>query len=884
MRSETESLHPARRQRRDGGAGAAPGLRAYAEHAPAPSQMVSLDALAALTSRVSDGVCALTAEGRIWYANPALRALLGRSKAELLGQRIEDFRCDPGEIRGPWTAGARVRESQWRRADGGVFVARYTLEPLAAAGEPGGAILLITPTALPDVGAERAEDAEERAAAGRWVEVIEAVADVTLTHLPARDLMEALLNRVRPALGLENAAFFLLNDAGDQMEPTVIAGAGREFIKDIHVPLTGPLISGLMRTRQPVVVNGAGARMRGTGAFPARLLDIMRVHSMLLTPLVVEDQVIGMLYLGAPDLDHFTLDDIRLARVASARVALAVEGARSREAEARAREEALRGQRRLVMLSEASAALVGPLDHTLIATRLVSLIAPAYTDACALYLVDEDGWVDRVAVHGPEAPGDEGLPAPTYAAVVRALERLPQKMESLDLPSGAGESQPGLRKSGAARIETAAVTRVLVESHGHALGALFLIEGAGRQLAPDDLRLVQGLALRAAVGMEIARLYAELEETLRRVSESAMQLDTIFDATDACLYFTNTYGEFQRINAYGARMLGLSEAETAPSSSQLHAAFELRDERGAPIPPDETPLAETLAGVTTVERRVTVHRLNTNDDIPALARCAPLRDGRGQMTGVVGVMMDITGIHEIERQRDAFLGIVSHELKTPMTTLKILSQMLAKRMRKSDEPRAQEQAEGMSNAIKRIERLVTDLLDISMIQDGKLAMSFTVCDLGSICRDAAREQGLVSERVIHLELPDRESLPIHADVDRLWQVVVNLLSNALKYSPANTPVTLRVREAGEMYHVSVEDRGLGVPPQERRRVFQRFYRSPGVRVQSGSGVGLGLGLYISREIVRAHGGDIWVESRPGQGSVFTFSIPRASHTASEDVD
>ncbi|HEX9039297.1 MAG TPA: ATP-binding protein [Ktedonobacterales bacterium] len=850
---------------------------------PVSGLTLNLGSLAALANRMSDGVGVLSAAERILYANPTLRALLGRSKAEMVGQRIVDF-LQEGEAAGPgvFPVGGPPRICQWRRADGAVFEARCALEPLAGA-EPGATLLLMVPTALPDQTSERDEDSNERVAAARWVEVIEAVADVTLTRLPPNDLMEAMLNRIRPALGLENAAVFLLTDAGDALEASVVAGPGRELGHGIRVPLTGPLVSGLFHTREPVVVNGATARLRASGLFPERLLQSMNVHSMLLTPLIVEDQVTGMLYLGAPAVDHFTVDDIRLARVASARVALAVEGARAREAEANAREEMARAQRRLVMLAEASSALVGPLDPTLIATRLVSLVAPAYADASALYLVEDDGMVRRVAVSGPAAEEEGGPAAPAYAAVQRALERLPLEMASLDLPPEAEASQPGVRKGAAGRLDSASLTRVLVESHGHAVGALFLIEGTGRLLAPDDLTLAQGLALRAAVGMEIARLYAEVEDTLRQVSDTAMQLDTVFDATDACIFVTNARGHFQRINAYGARMLGLGEGVDAPTNAQLRAAFELRDERGAPIPPDELPLTITRTRNMTVERRVIVHRLIGEHDVPALARCAPLRDGRGKVTGVVGVMMDITGINQIERQKDEFLGILSHELKTPLTTLKILSQMLARRMRQSEEPRALEQAERMTNAIVRMERLITDLLDLSRIQEGKLTMTMTVSDLGAICRDAAREQEIISSRQIQLALPEQEELPIHADTERLWQVVVNLLSNALKYSPANTPVALRARESGDMYLVSVEDHGPGLPQEERRHIFQRFYRAPSVQVQSGSGVGLGLGLFISREIVTAHGGEIWVESKPGHGSVFTFSIPRATHAGARDA-
>jgi PAS domain S-box-containing protein len=859
---------------------------------------ISFETMAALASRMSDGICLLNGAGLIRYANPALRALLGRSEAELLDKRIDEFRDDAPNASDatvePWSISQRVSIARWRRADGGVFEARCALEPLVEGAEHGASLLLMTPTAALARGDNVSDDAsvvedtrtetpdreavQTERAARRWVEVIEAVADVTLARLPVSDLIEAMLNRIRPALGLENAAVLLFNEAGDALEAPVAAGAGREFASEVRLPADDPLISDALASREPVVINNAGAVLRDSGFFPEPLFSAMSVHSMVLTPLIVEDQVIGLFYLGAGAPDHFTVDDIRLARVAGARVALAVDGARSRAAAAAAR-------RRLMVLAEAGATLVGPLDPQVIATRLVERIAPSYADACALYLVQDDGMAHKVAVSAPTL--DDGLAGPAYAAVMLALERLPEEAPGLEIAPDTGADQSGRGKSGVARLESAVITPITVESHGHPVGVMLLIEGTGRTLASEDLTLVSGLAMRAAIGMEIARLYAELEQALKRVSETAVQLDTVFDSTDAAIFLTDAAGRYLRINAYGARMLGMEETtrtDGVPTRKRERVTFELRDEQGRPVPRDEDPLHAARMRNAAVERRVIIHRFDSGQDIPALARCAPLRDGRGRVTGVVGVVMDITGIHEIERQKDEFLGIVSHELKTPLTTLKILAQMLTRRMRASGVLRELEQAERMSTAITRMERLIGDLLDVSRIHEGKLALTITVCDLGAICRDAAREQEIISQRPITLSLPDRESLPIHADVERLRQVVINLLSNALKYSPTNAPVILRARESGANYLVSVEDQGPGLTLAEQRRLFERFYRAPSVRVQSGSGVGLGLGLFISREIVNAHDGEIWVEGEPGSGSVFTFSIPRAGHGDAEDIE
>jgi signal transduction histidine kinase len=180
----------------------------------------------------------------------------------------------------------------------------------------------------------------------------------------------------------------------------------------------------------------------------------------------------------------------------------------------------------------------------------------------------------------------------------------------------------------------------------------------------------------------------------------------------------------------------------------------------------------------------------------------------------------------------------------------------------------------MEHSIIRMERLVNDLLDVSRIESGRLALRLEPLDLVSLCRHVAAEQMAASEREIELELP-REPTIVRADADRIDQVLANLLSNALKYSPQECPVTLSVRKEAENAVIAIHDEGSGIPQEALPHLFERFYRVPGVQVQSGSGVGLGLGLYITRELVERHGGQIRAESTPGIGTTFSVTLPLA---------
>jgi signal transduction histidine kinase len=176
-----------------------------------------------------------------------------------------------------------------------------------------------------------------------------------------------------------------------------------------------------------------------------------------------------------------------------------------------------------------------------------------------------------------------------------------------------------------------------------------------------------------------------------------------------------------------------------------------------------------------------------------------------------------------------------------------------------------------------MDRLVNDLLDLSRIQAGKLQMHPELTDLRPLVQRVVEDQQeVVSARTIRLHLPHAdESALVQADPDRIAQVIVNYLTNALKYSPADTPVEVGLEVDGHAARVWVGDQGPGLPEAEQERIWQRYYRVPGIAVQSGTGVGLGLGLTIVRQIIELHGGEVGVESAAGRGSTFWFTLPLA---------
>jgi signal transduction histidine kinase len=247
---------------------------------------------------------------------------------------------------------------------------------------------------------------------------------------------------------------------------------------------------------------------------------------------------------------------------------------------------------------------------------------------------------------------------------------------------------------------------------------------------------------------------------------------------------------------------------------------------------------------------------------------------------------------------DDFLSMASHELRTPLTSIKAYVQVAQRRLRQvrphatldvGEDVAAQvaAQVESVQVPLGRanqhsdvLNRLVGDLLDASRIQGHRLEVRAADCELVALVREVVEEQQLAwPERSIQMDTGPESAVVVAADADRLKQVVANFLTNALKYAPADQPILvgLRVEDVveGRMVRISVRDFGPGLPPDQQRRVWDRFHRADGVRTQNGTESGLGLGLYISRGIVELHGGTAGVESVLGEGSTFSFTLPLA---------
>jgi PAS domain S-box-containing protein len=246
-------------------------------------------------------------------------------------------------------------------------------------------------------------------------------------------------------------------------------------------------------------------------------------------------------------------------------------------------------------------------------------------------------------------------------------------------------------------------------------------------------------------------------------------------------------------------------------------------------------------------------------------------------------------LREANRRFDEFLSIASHELRTPLAGIKGNIQLALRRLAKIKSSLSPE-IEDFSSKLESVEdflrhaehrvnvqnRMIGDFLDVSRIQANKLELVMEPCDLLTIVSEAVEDQRYtVPGRVITLTLPNCTQVLVNGDADRIAQVIHNYLTNALKYSPPDQPVavSLELEKLDARARVSVSDKGPGLTAEEQQHVWERFYQVKGIEAQSGFAVGLGLGLHISRIIVEAHHGSLGLESTPGEGSTFWFTLP-----------
>lgn len=457
---------------------------------------------------------------------------------------------------------------------------------------------------------------------------------------------------------------------------------------------------------------------------------------------------------------------------------------------------------------------------------------------------------------------------------------------------------------------------VPISHHGMTSGAIFLTKAPdAAPFGASDEETVTALAALAAVGVGNAlslqreRTRLELNDSLRRVG------DAVKDSLDLSEVLATTVEELGRIASVDRCYIRMVDA---PGSSKLGPIeFEWGREGMEPLAAG-TDMQYPVANMAALTRTTQWSDDVANDprlrdpDIPgaplhqlpndaAAVLAAPLEWGQ-ELLGVVTLHSErprhwsdddvtlielaarevssavhharlyeealetVRGLRDLEQRRGEYIAMVSHEIRSPMTVVAGIADILEKKRHRLPDEAITDLVDSLGREARRLSRLVNEVLDIERIDRGGMMLNKQDVDVVEIAREAIADTGETG-RTLFAARTDRA--PVHADRDKVKQVFINLISNAVKFAPDNTPVTVSVATARQHVTVGIRDEGPGISAQDKERLFQRFSRLDGTSEKPGTG----LGLYLSRLIVERHDGRIWVDSEPGRGTTFYFELP-----------
>jgi signal transduction histidine kinase len=394
------------------------------------------------------------------------------------------------------------------------------------------------------------------------------------------------------------------------------------------------------------------------------------------------------------------------------------------------------------------------------------------------------------------------------------------------------------------------------------------LDETSRDLARSNARLE---ALRAHVEGELASSIARLEETGRAAEKARGELEAAVAAVPDGIVRYAPDGSIVSMNAGAAELLHYRDAARDAPLEARWLALEARRPDHTPLPFAENPIARALRGEVVQGMPLVITRADRPRWVNVSA--APVHGPGGALTGAVAAFTDVSELQRLQAERQDLLRAVSHDLRNPLQIVLLQAERIL-RLAPPDAEKERKAATTIGAAARQMGVMIRELVEAVRL-DSQLVLRLEPLDLARwVPERLALTAGVLDVGRVEYDLgPDLPA--VHADASRLERVLTNLVGNALKYSAPPSPVRVSAAVQEDALVVSVGDRGVGIAPEDVPRLFQRFQR--GRLTQRTEG--LGLGLYIVRALVEAHGGRVWVESVPGEGSTFSFTLPLASTTA-----
>lgn len=392
----------------------------------------------------------------------------------------------------------------------------------------------------------------------------------------------------------------------------------------------------------------------------------------------------------------------------------------------------------------------------------------------------------------------------------------------------------------------------------------------------------------AIITLRTARRELRLEmEATRRIELEHRQLRTVVNNIPVAVRVADAPESNVILQNHHAEDIFPADVWNTMTRRERIKYFDLRTADGEPIDADNAPIARSVgAGLPATDIELLTTRPETGTR-QLMVSAAPIKDSNGVVTSSVLVMRDVTQLKAIDKRKDEFIAVAAHELRNPLAALVGYNHLANRTLGKvkagltpSDEalPTIERHLGEMGKQIERLTKLITRLLDASRIQLGKIILEKSSADLVKMAEEAVANARTTDAEAHEITLLAPAELNAKFDPTRIEQVITNLLDNALRYSPAGTTVKLTLSEQDGTVRVEVADQGPGITEYQRSHLFNRYGPIPQQPLPDGSPAprtkrGLGLGLYVSSEIITAHGGEIGVLPNHERGSIFWFTLP-----------
>lgn len=528
-------------------------------------------------------------------------------------------------------------------------------------------------------------------------------------------------------------------------------------------------------------------------------------------------------------------------------------------------------------LAEVSKALSSTLDYQETLSTIARLVVPQLADWFAVDLVDANGNFELVEIDHVDPTKVQWAKElrEKYPVDPHTSTGLPNVVRTGQSELYADISQEMLVATAKNAEELAIVQQVGYTSvmlvplvaRGQPIGVVtFVSAESGRKYNERDVAFAEEIGRRAGIALDNARLY-------REVQQARDQLEIILQGVADGIIVYDRNSQVIYANEAAAQMNGFTSVQAMMGTSSLDivAQYEIIDEHGNPFNRSQLTHKRIFAGEKEVEAIIgSRNKVLRHPEHWSLVKSRPVFDEQGETVFAITIIHDITEQVLTERRKDEFISMASHELKTPVTSLKGFTHVLQRRLARQGDEQALQYLSRMDAQLTRLTKLINDLLDISKMESGKLSLQEETFDLDELVQETL-ENVQAATTTHQLLIEGKTEATIWGDKDRIAQVYINLLTNAIKYSPGADKVIVRLCQKEEQAIVSIQDFGLGIAETYHQKIFERLYQVTDPEEKTYPG--LGIGLYISNDIVERHHGRLWLESSKGQGSTFYVALP-----------